>query len=82
MFIALTRKLRHSGQPTGRSTYARFIGLALVGPNMGEYSLPITRIMITNAYSGGHSPFGQYVTDVEIWDGFPCGVGVSCYSPR
>lgn len=50
------------------------------GPNMGDYGLPITRIMIVNAYSGGHAPVQQYVTDFEIWDGFPCGDGVSCAS--
>lgn len=49
------------------------------GPNMGIYNLPINRIMLTNAYSGGKAPIQQWLTGLEIWDGFPCGVGVSCY---
>jgi hypothetical protein len=49
------------------------------GPNMGAYNLPITRLMITTAYSGGHSGVQSLMTGLEIWNGFPCGVGVSCY---
>jgi hypothetical protein len=51
-----------------------------VGPNMGDYGLPIARIMIVNPYSGGNAPVQHHVTDFEIWDGFPCGIGASCYS--
>ena len=49
------------------------------GPNMGDQGLPITRIFITNPYSGGHAPVESHMTGLEIWDGFPCGSGVSCY---
>ncbi len=49
------------------------------GPNMGDYSLPINRIFFAPAYSGGHAPVESHVTGLEIWDNFPCGVGVSCY---
>ena len=49
------------------------------GPNMGEYHLPITRIMIDNTYSGGHPEVQSQIAGLEIWDGFPCGVGASCY---
>lgn len=49
------------------------------GPNMGNYNLPVTRIMVNNAYSGGEAPVESRLTGLEIWDGFPCGVGVSCY---
>ncbi|MDP2178442.1 MAG: fibronectin type III domain-containing protein [Methylobacter sp.] len=49
------------------------------GSNMGIYNLPINRIMLTNAYSGGKAPIQQWLTGLEIWNGFPCGVGVSCY---
>ncbi|KXJ98108.1 MAG: Chitinase A1 precursor [Parcubacteria bacterium OLB19] len=49
------------------------------GPNMGDYKLPINRIFITTAYSGGHPPVQARLTGLEIWDSFPCGVGVSCY---
>lgn len=49
------------------------------GPNMGEYNLPITRIFITNPYSGGHPPVETHVTGLSIWTGFPCGKGTSCY---
>lgn len=49
-----------------------------VGSNMGDFGLPINRIMLSNAYSGGRGPVEGYITDVQIWDGFPCGNGVSC----
>ncbi len=49
------------------------------GPNMGNYNLPITRIMVNNAYSGGYAPVESHSTGLEIWDGFPCGDGVSCF---
>jgi hypothetical protein len=40
-------------------------------PNMGDYNLPITRIMVNNSYSGGHPPVESLTTGLEIWDGFP-----------
>ena len=49
------------------------------GPNMGKYELPITRIMVNNPYTGGHGPAQGNMTGLEMWDGFPCGIGVSCY---
>lgn len=49
------------------------------GPNMGMYNLPITRIFFTNPYSGGHAPIDTRMTGLEMWDGFPCGDGMSCY---
>jgi hypothetical protein len=49
------------------------------GSNMGIYNLPINRIFLTNAYSGGKAPIQQWLTGLEIWDGFPCGAGMSCY---
>jgi len=49
------------------------------GPNMGEYNLPITRIMVNDAYSGGYPTAESHSTELEIWDGFPCGIGISCY---
>ncbi|MFA6923364.1 MAG: T9SS type A sorting domain-containing protein [Bacteroidales bacterium] len=45
------------------------------------YKLPINRIMLNNTYGGGASPEQQWTTGLEIWDGWPCGVGVSCYTP-
>ena len=56
------------------------------GPNMGDYDLPITRIFINNPYSGGHAndtgtSVQSHMTGLEIWDGFPCGVGTTCYPP-
>ncbi|WP_090449385.1 hypothetical protein [Nitrosomonas oligotropha] len=49
------------------------------GPNMGDYNLPITRIFPNNAYSGGYATVESHSTGLEIWNGFPCGMGVSCY---
>jgi hypothetical protein len=49
------------------------------GSNMGIYKLPINRIMLTNVYSGGKAPIQQWLTGLEIWSGFPCGVGLSCH---
>ena len=40
---------------------------------------PIDRIMLTQVYAGGTLPLRQWVDDIEIWDGFPCGDGVSCH---
>lgn len=53
-----------------------------IGPNMGDYNLPINRIFLNNAYSGGKAPIQQWTTDLEIWNGFPCGAGVSCYNNK
>ncbi|NBQ68965.1 MAG: hypothetical protein EBU46_09100, partial [Nitrosomonadaceae bacterium] len=47
-------------------------------PNMGDYNLPITRIFVSNPYSGGHVSVDNHITGLEIWNGFPCGDGVSC----
>ncbi|MDP1558203.1 MAG: fibronectin type III domain-containing protein [Nitrosomonas sp.] len=49
------------------------------GANMGDFNLPLTRLMITSHYSGGHASIHGLMTGLEIWDGFPCGAGVSCY---
>jgi len=50
------------------------------GPNMGDLNLPINRIFIVNAYSGGTPNVQTEITGLEIWSGFPCGYGVSCYN--
>ncbi|QOJ24023.1 MAG: hypothetical protein HRU78_10515 [Gammaproteobacteria bacterium] len=50
------------------------------GPNMGDYKLPITRIFISNPYSGGHATVDNHTTGLQIWNGFPCGEGMSCYN--
>jgi hypothetical protein len=43
-----------------------------VGPNMGQASLPINRIMPFMLYSGGYHPIYQWVDDLQIWTGgFP-----------
>lgn len=49
------------------------------GPTMGDLNLPINRIMINNAYSGGLPPVESHTTLIEMWSGFPCGEGTSCY---
>lgn len=48
------------------------------GPNIGDYGLPITRLMLNNSYTGGAGPVEGYMTDLQIWNGFPCGQGISC----
>lgn len=50
------------------------------GANMGIESLPITRLMIHNAYSGGNPPVDAHLTELSVWSTFPCGDGLSCYS--
>ncbi|MDE2389956.1 MAG: hypothetical protein KGN35_12920 [Betaproteobacteria bacterium] len=50
------------------------------GPNMGDYNLPVTRIMANNPYSGGYATVESHSTGLEIWNDFPCGTGVSCYN--
>ncbi|PTQ75410.1 hypothetical protein C8R26_1242 [Nitrosomonas oligotropha] len=50
------------------------------GPNMGDYNLPVTRIMVNNPYSGSYTTVESHSTGLEVWDGFPCGDGVSCYN--
>lgn len=50
------------------------------GNIMGDYNLPITRIMVNNSYSGGYATVESHTTGLEIWDGFPCGDGISCYN--
>jgi hypothetical protein len=49
------------------------------GPNMGDYNLPITRIFVSNPYSGGNVSVDNHMTGLEIWNDFPCGAGVSCF---
>lgn len=49
------------------------------GPNMGHLNLPINRIMLNNAYSGGLPPVESHTTRIEMWTGFPCGEGIPCY---
>lgn len=71
-----------SGGSDGRF-WAAVNGVVIVdhnGSNMGNYNLPINRIMINNPYTGGYAAVESYTTGLEIWDGFPCGVGVSCYT--
>jgi len=41
------------------------------GPNMGQYNCNINRIIPTTVYTGGYFPASQWVSDLEIWDGFP-----------
>lgn len=48
-----------------------------LGPVLGGND-PIDRIMLTQVYAGGSVPLYQWVDDIEIWDGFPCGDGVPC----
>jgi len=48
-------------------------------PTSTQYPQKIDRIFLNNIYSGGQAPMQQWTTDLEIWDGFPCGEGVSCY---
>ena len=47
------------------------------GPMLGGND-PIERIMLTQVYAGGTPPKYQWVDDIAIWDGFPCGDGVPC----
>lgn len=50
------------------------------GSTMGEHNLPITRIMVNNAYSGGHAPVESYTTGLEIWEVIPSArVGKFCF---
>jgi len=49
-------------------------------PENTSYPEKINRIFLTNIYSGGTAPMQQWTTDLEIWDGWPAGDGVSCYS--
>ncbi|MGZ0020678.1 hypothetical protein [Nitrosomonas sp. wSCUT-2] len=50
------------------------------GSTMGEYNLPVTRIMVNNAYSGGHGPVESYTTGLEIWEVIPAArMGKFCY---
>lgn len=49
------------------------------GANMGDSNLPITRLSLTGNYSGGYAPVEGKITDLKIWDGFPCGEGLPCY---
>jgi hypothetical protein len=46
---------------------------------MGAYNSPIDRIFLADIYSGGNNNAEQWITGMEIWDGFPCGTG-PCYN--
>lgn len=59
----------------GQMVFDRF------GPLLGGND-PIDRIMLTQVYAGGTPPLYQWVDDIEIWDGFPCGDGVPCGTKR
>jgi hypothetical protein len=48
------------------------------GGLQGARNYPINRVFLNDIYSGGNPPQYQWTTGLEIWDGFPCGVGVSC----
>lgn len=50
------------------------------GPNMGDFKLPISRIMVDSLYTGGHGPIEGNLAGLQIWSGFPCGDGVSCHN--
>ena len=50
-----------------------------IGPNMGDYNLPVTRIFVSNPYSGGHVTVDNHITGLEVWNDFPCGTGISCF---
>ena len=50
------------------------------GSNMGDFKLPITRILVSNPYSGGHASVDNHITGLEIWSDFPCGTGLTCYN--
>ncbi|MBE7526016.1 MAG: hypothetical protein HRU77_10750 [Gammaproteobacteria bacterium] len=70
-----------SGGSDGRY-WAAIDGQVIVdhhGPNMGDYNLPITRIFVSNPYSGGNVSVDNHMTGLEIWNDFPCGAGVSCF---
>lgn len=50
------------------------------GPIMGDHNLPITRIMVNNAYSGGYGPVESYTTGLEIWEVVPAArIGKFCF---
>lgn len=52
------------------------------GSNIGDYNLPITRIFVSNPYSGGRASVDNHITALEIWDNFPCGAGIPCYDKK
>ena len=75
----------HRSSGTDGRFWAAVNGQVIVdhhGPTMGRYELPITRIMINTAYSGGHPEVQSLMTELEIWNQFPCGDGVPCYEAR
>ncbi|UJP05137.1 MAG: polysaccharide lyase [Nitrosomonas sp.] len=72
---------KRSGGNDGRF-WAAIDGQEIVdrfGPNMGAFNLPVTRITINTPYSGGKAPVESHSTGLEIWNGFPCGIGASCF---
>jgi hypothetical protein len=70
---------RRSAQGDGRAWQAinGQVVFDHLGPLLGGND-PIDRIMLTQVYAGGTLPKYQWVDDIEIWDGFPCGDGVPC----
>ena len=52
------------------------------GPNFGDYNKRINRVSPFGIYTTpAIYPARQWIDDVEVWDGFPCGEGVSCFVP-
>ena len=52
------------------------------GPNYGDYNKHINRISPFGVYTiPAVYPARQWIDDVEVWDGFPCGDGASCFDP-
>ena len=52
------------------------------GPNYGDYSSHINRVSPFGVYTTpAVYPARQWIDDVEVWDGFPCGNDVSCFDP-
>jgi hypothetical protein len=49
-------------------------------PENTAYPEKIDRIFLNNIYSGGMAPMFQWTANLEIWDGWPNGEGVSLYS--
>jgi hypothetical protein len=47
------------------------------GSNMGSEHQAIDRMMLFQNYGGGDKPIGQWIDDVEIWNGMPTHAGVA-----
>lgn len=53
------------------------------GPNYGDYNGHINRVSPFGVYTTpAVYPARQWIDDVEVWDGFPCGDGISCFDLR